>query len=144
METWKFGHIKIEGFQNEPQEGYIEVTPDAGVPFRRERFSDIQDIIKGNFTLTKSEYVEFMSWYKYDIRQGSLPFMLYDCRIKADRVARIVGKPTYTTNSKYFDVSITIAYDSNVFYDDRILTVNPDKGLVANGKLLVASTRLSL
>ena len=38
MEKWKWVQIKLDGFQNEFQEGYIEVTPDAGVPFRSERF----------------------------------------------------------------------------------------------------------
>lgn len=144
METWTFGQIKIEGFQNEPQEGYIELTPDAGVPYRRERFSDIQDIVKGNFTVDKADYVRFMSWYKVQLKQGTIPFKFFDCRIKKERVARIVGKPTYTTNSKFFDISITMAFDSGVFYDEKVLSANPDFGLVANGKLLTASTRYSL
>lgn len=144
MENWTFGQIKIEGFQNEPQEGYIELTPDAGIPYRRERFSDIQDIVKGNFTLDKKEYIRFMSWYKLNIKQGSIPFKFFDCRIQKERVARIVGKPTYTTNSKFFDVSITIAFDSGVFYDESVLVANPDFALEANGKLLTASTRYSL
>lgn len=145
MDTWTFGQIKIEGFQNEPQEGYIELTPDAGVPYRRERFSDIQDIVKGNFTLEKARYIDFMSWYKVNLRQGTLPFKFFDCRIKKERVARIIGKPTYTTNSKFFDISITIAFDSEVFYsEDKYLVANPDYALEVNGKLLVANTRWSL
>jgi hypothetical protein len=78
MENWKWGQIKLDGFQNEFQEGYIEVTPDAGPPFRRERFSDIQDILKGTFTLLKIKYIDFMSWYKSDIKQGALPFKYFD------------------------------------------------------------------
>ena len=108
METWKWGQIKLDGFRNEYQEGYIEVTPDAGIPFRRERFSDIQDIIQGNFTLDKTQYIDFMSWYKLNIRQGAIPFTYYDCRIGQNRVARIVGKPTFTSNSKYYDVFIWV------------------------------------
>ena len=140
MEKWKWGQIKLDGFRNEFQEGYIEVTPDAGIPFRRERFSDIQDIIQGNFTFDKYQYLDFMSWYKHDIRQGSIPFIYHDCRIGFDRVARIVGKPTFSSNSKYFDVSITLAFDSGQFKFDKILAANILKPLTANGdKYLIAN-----
>ena len=53
MKEWKWGQIKLSGFQNEFQEGHIEITPDAGIPFRRQRFTDIQDIVQGSFTLDK-------------------------------------------------------------------------------------------
>lgn len=139
MEKWKWGQIRLDGFQNEFQEGYIEVTPDAGIPFRRERFSDIQDIIQGKFTLTKSQYLDFMSWYKHDIRQGSLPFIYHDCRIDYDRVARIVGKPTWSSNSKCFDMSIILTFDSGKFQYDRVLAANILLPLTANSdKYLVA------
>ena len=139
MEKWKWGQIRLDGFRNEFQEGYIEVTPDAGIPFRRERFSDIQDIIQGKFTLTKSQYLDFMSWYKHDIRQGSLPFIYHDCRIDYDRVTRIVGKPTWSSNSKCFDMSITLTFDSGKFQYDRVLAANILLPLTANSdKYLVA------
>lgn len=144
MEKWKWGQIKLDGFQNEFQEGYIEVTPDAGIPFRRERFSDIQDIIQGSFTLDKTQYIDFMSWYKFDIRQGAIPFEYYDCRIGQNRVTRIVGKPTFTSNSKYYDVSITLTFDSGVFMLDRVLAANYDLPLVANGGYLCTQVRRSL
>ena len=144
MEKWIWGQIRLDGFQNEYQEGYIEVTPDAGIPFRRERFSDIQDIIKGTFTLTKLQYIDFMSWYKFNIRQGAIPFKYYDCRIERERTARIVGKPTYSSNSKYYDVAITLTFDSEVFYLDRVLAANPDIPLVANGAYLTTQVRRAL
>ena len=144
MEKWKWGQIKLDGFRNEFQEGYIEVTPDAGIPFRRERFSDIQDIIQGNFTLDKTQYVDFMSWYKFNIRQGAIPFEFYDCRIGQNRVTRIVGKPTFTSNSKYYDVSITLTFDSGVFMLDRVLAANSAIPLVANGCYLTDTVRRSL
>lgn len=144
MEKWKWGQIRLDGFQNEYQEGYIEVTPDAGIPFRRERFSDIQDIIKGTFTLTKLQYIDFMSWYKFNIRQGAIPFKYYDCRIERERTARIVGKPTYSSNSKYYDVSITLTFDSEVFYFDRVLAANSDIPLIANGAYLTTQVRRAL
>lgn len=144
MEKWTWGQIKLDGFRNEYQEGYIEVTPDAGIPFRRERFSDIQDIIQGNFTLDKTQYIDFMSWYKFNIRQGAIPFEFYDCRIGQNRVTRIVGKPTFTSNSKYYDVSITLTFDSGVFMLDRVLAANSAIPLVANGAYLTTQVKRSL
>ena len=144
MEKWTWGQIKLDGFRNEYQEGYIEVTPDAGIPFRRERFSDIQDIVQGNFTLDKTQYIDFMSWYKFNIRQGAIPFEYYDCRIGQNRVTRIVGKPTFTSNSKYYDVSITLTFDSGVFMLDRVLAANSAIPLVANGAYLTIPVKRSL
>ncbi len=144
MEKWKWGQIRLDGFQNEFQEGYIEVTPDAGIPFRRERFSDIQDIIQGKFTLEKVQYIDFMSWYKFNIRQGAIPFKYYDCRIEKERTARIVGKPTWSSNSKYYDMSITLTFDSEIFYLDRVLSANPNLPLVANDKYLCTQLRRTL
>lgn len=139
MEKWTWGQIKLDGFQNEFQEGYIEVTPDAGIPFRRERFSDIQDIIQGKFTLEKVQYIDFMSWYKFNIRQGAIPFKYYDCRIEKERTARIVGKPTWSSNSRYYDMTITLSFDSEVFYLDRVLAANKEIPLVANGGLYLTT-----
>lgn len=144
MEKWKWGQIRLDGFQNEFQEGYIEVTPDAGIPFRRERFSDIQDIIQGKFTLEKVQYIDFMSWYKFNIRQGAIPFKYYDCRIEKERTARIVGKPTWSSNSKYYDMTITLTFDSEVFLLDRVLSANPNLPLVANDKYLCTQVRRAL
>ena len=144
MEKWKWGQIKLDGFRNEFQEGYIEVTPDAGIPFRRERFSDIQDIVQGNFTLDKTQYIDFMSWYKSNIRQGAIPFKYFDCRIGQERTARITGKPTFTSNSKYYDVSITLTFDSEIFYLDRVLAANYEIPLVANGAYLATQVRRAL
>lgn len=144
MEKWKWGQIRLDGFQNEFQEGYIEVTPDAGIPFRRERFSDIQDIIQGKFTLEKVQYIDFMSWYKFNIRQGAIPFKYYDCRIGQERTTRIVGKPTWSSNSKYYDMTITLTFDSEVFLFDRVLRANPNLPLVANDKYLCIQVRRAL
>lgn len=144
MEKWKWGQIRLDGFQNEFQEGYIEVTPDAGIPFRRERFSDIQDIVQGKFTLEKVQYIDFMSWYKCNIRQGAIPFKYYDCRIGQERTTRIVGKPTWSSNSKYYDMSITLTFDSEVFLLDRVLSANPNLPLVANDKYLCTQVRRAL
>lgn len=145
MEKWTFGQIKNNGFQNEFQEGFAELTPDAGANFRRQRFSDIQDIIQGAFTLTKLEYLRFMSWYKFNIRQGSIPFLYYDCRVGRERVTRILGKPTFNTNSKYYDVNITLTFDSEIIYIQAPLLVNPDKPLLVNpDKPLYVGVKLRL
>ena len=144
MEKWKWCQIRLDGFQNECQEGYIEVTPDAGIPFRRERFSVIQDIIKGTFTLSKLQYIDFMSWYKFNIRQGAIPFRYYDCRIGQERTTRIVGKPTYSSNSKYYDVAITLTFDSEVFYLDRVLAANYEIPIVANGGYFTINVKRAL
>lgn len=144
MEKWKWGQIRLDGFQNEFQEGYIEVTPDAGIPFRRERFSDIQDIVQGKFTLEKVQYIDFMSWYKFNIRQGAIPFKYYDCRVGQERTTRIVGKPTWSSNSKYYDMTITLTFDSEVFLLDRVLSANPNLPLVANDKYLCTQVRRTL
>lgn len=139
MLKWQWGQLKNSGFQNEHQEGYIEITPDAGAPYRRERFTDVMDIVQGSLTLSKVDYIDFMSWYKHELKQGAIPFLFTDVRYGVDRVARIFEKPAYATNSKYFDVSIKIGFDSDVIEQPRQLTANVLKGLVANGKKLCAS-----
>ncbi len=144
MEKWKWGKIRLDGFQNEFQEGYIEVTPDAGAPYRRERFSDIQDIVQGTFTLDKMQYIDFMSWYKRDLRQGTIPFTIFDCRIDKERVARILEKPSWAPNSRYWNTNIKLVFDSEVFWLDRVLAANIALPLVANGKYLATQVRRSL
>lgn len=133
IKQWKWGGILVEGFSNQPQKGFSQVEPDAGVPFRRQTFTDIQDIATCRFTLDRETYLEFMSWYKYDIEQGTIPFIIHDCRYNIDRIARIVGDvPNYTTNSKYYDLNITIAFDSGYMYYDSCLVVNEDDPLIVN------------
>lgn len=143
MIKWTWGGLLNASFSNEFQQGYIETNPDAGVPFRRLVFSDIQDIVKGNISLTNSDYLAFMSWYKVAIKQGTIPFEMYDCRVKADRVARLtIDKPQFNRDSNRWLISCTITYDSGVFFFDRLLLVNKDNNdayLMANGKRLVGA-----
>ena len=80
MLEWTWGKPLIEGFSNKPQKGYSEIAPDAGTPYRRLNFTDIQDLATCNFILNRTDYIRFMSWYKYDLRQGTLPFLIWDCR----------------------------------------------------------------
>lgn len=145
MIYWTWGQILNNGFQNEYQDGTLEITPDAGVPYKRLRFSDTMDIIQGVFTLNKQQYIDFMSWYKFNIKQGTIPFQYYDCRYDIYRIARIVGKPTYSTNSNYYNMQVTITFDSNIIYQERTLVANPDLVLVANpDKVLVANKKLRI
>ena len=142
MEKWTWGNILNEGYQNEFQEGYIEVTPDAGIPFRRERFSDIQDIVSGTISLIDKDYLDFMSWYKVNIRQGTLPFEFYDCRVKQDRIARLtINKPQFNRYSNRWNVSITITFNSGTFYLDRNLVCNELRPIEANGKILTVNVK---
>lgn len=143
MLKWKWGNPLNANFSNEFQSGFIETNPDAGVPFRRMRFSDILDVIDATFDLTRSEYLQLMNWYKYDTRQGSLPFEYYDCRIEYNRVARIIGKPQFSTNSNRYIVSITLGLEPVTLYRDNNLLVNDDDLLIVNDDdILVASTGL--
>lgn len=140
---WTWGEILNNGFQNEHQEGTIRVTPDAGSPMTRQKWTDVMDIIQGTFTLTLQEYIDFMSWYKSTIKQGTIPFQYYDCRYDVYRTARLTQKPTYTTNSKYYNVSIQMVFDSGIIYQERTLVANPDLVLIANpDKVLVANKKL--
>lgn len=142
MERWIFGSLLNNSFSNEYQEGYIEVTPDAGIPFRRERFSDIQDIVSGNLSLINQDYIDFMSWYKYNIKQGTIPFLYYDCRVEEDRVARLtLNKPQFNRQSNRWNVLVTLTFDSGAFTFSRELLCNELKPLEANGKILLASVK---
>jgi hypothetical protein len=110
--TWQWGNPLLEGFSNRPQKGYVDVEPDAGIPFRRLKFTDIYDICSCSFHLTRETYKQFMAWYQNDIKQGSIPFEMYDCRYGVTRVARLIGDvPQYPANSKYFRANVTIAFE---------------------------------
>lgn len=108
---WNWGKPLIEGFSNQPQKGVVEIQPDAGIPFKRLQYSKIYDLATCNFVLNRSEYIRFMSWYKYELKQGIIPFTIFDCRYGIERTAKIVGDvPQYMTNSNYYNMSITIAF----------------------------------
>lgn len=133
MLEWTWGNPLLSNFSNKPQQGYIETQPDAGLPFRRLAFSDIQDLVNASFSLTREEYLMFYSWYKFDLRQGTLPFAMYDCRYKIKRTARIVGDvPQFQANSNRQTLSLTIAFEPTVLHEDRFLTVNNGIPLIAN------------
>ncbi len=133
MLEWTWGKPLIEGFSNQPQKGYSEIEPDAGVPFRRLNFADIQDLASCRFVLNRIDYIRFMSWYKYELRQGTLPYLIWDCRYGIQRTARLVGDvPQYTTNSNYYNLNLTIAFEPSVMTFDWVLIVNEDDALIVN------------
>lgn len=133
MLEWKWGKPLLSGFSNKPQRGYIEVEPDAGVPFRRLTFSDIQDIVTATFSLTRDEYILFYSWYKHELRQGAIPFTMFDCRYGVKRVARLVGDvPQFSANSNRQNLSVTIAFEPSYIEQDRYLVVNDNDILIVN------------
>lgn len=133
MIEWTWGKPLIEGFSNKPQKGYSEISPDAGIPFRRLNFTDICDLATCNFDLSRSDYIRFMSWYKYELRQGTLPFLIWDCRYKIQRTARLVDDvPQYTTNSNRYSLSLTIAFMPEIIYQEFNLIDKEDFYLIVN------------
>lgn len=146
MIEWTWGKPLIEGFSNQPQKGYIEIEPDAGMPFRRLKFTDIQDLATCNFILDRQQYILFMSWYKVTLKQGTLPFSIFDCRYGIKRVARLIGDvPQYNTISNYYNLSLTLAFESSFIVYERVLVVNEDDPIIVNSDdNLVAGLELSL
>ena len=146
MLEWTWGKPLIEGFSNKPQKGYFEIAPDAGIPFRRLNFTDIGDLATCNFILDRSDYIKFMSWYKFELRQGTLPFLIWDCRYQRKRVARLIDDvPVYNTNSNYYNLSLTMYFQPEVIYQDFRLVVNDtDYLIVNNNDYLVASEPLRI
>ena len=146
MIKWKWGKPLIDGFSNKPQKGFSELRPDAGIPFRRLRFSDIQDLATCNFILDRTDYIRFMSWYKYELRQGTLPFQIFDCRYGIERTARLIDDvPQYDPNSNYYNLSLAIAFESSVETFDWFLVVNENDPLIVNNNdNLLAGVELRL
>lgn len=133
MIEWIWGKPLIEGFSNQPQKGYSEITPDAGIPYRRLNFTDISDLANCNFILNRSDYIQFMSWYKYELRQGTIPFQIWDCRYGVKRTARLIdAPPQYNTISNYYNLSLTIAFEPSIMAFDMGLIVNYDEYLIVN------------
>lgn len=145
MATWRWGNPLGNNFRNEPQEGFNEVTPDAGRPYRRQAFTDIYDVVSCSFRVTRQEYTSFMSWYNRDIAQGSVPFDFYDCRIDETRTARIVGKPQYNATSIYFDITVVLALDPFIRIVDMVLETEDGKLITTeDGKLILVPIKEQL
>lgn len=145
MTAWRFGEILSNGFSNEEQTGFSEVSPDAGSPFRRQEFTDIQDLISGTFILTAAQYIDFKGWYRNEVRQGSLSFDYYDCRVEQTRTARIIGKPQYNTVSNHYRVSITLSLESVVVTTtDNLVSQAGDNIVSLSGDQIVTTTKFRI
>lgn len=146
MLEWSWGQPLLSGFSNQPQKGYVEIEPDAGIPFRRLTFSDVQDIVTATFSLTREEYIYFYSWYKFELRQGSLPFQMYDCRHKINRTARLIGDvPQFQPNSNRQNLSVTIAFEPSVIKVDSYLVVGDYIPLLVNDNdVLIVTNELRI
>lgn len=130
---WIWGKPLIQGFSNQPQKGYSEIEPDAGIPFRRLMFTDIYDLATCTFDLDRSQYPRFMSWYRTELRQGTIPFEIFDCRYGVKRTARLVGDvPQFTTNSNRYTLNLTIAFMPEVLSTEFNLVVNENDSLIVN------------
>jgi hypothetical protein len=88
MAEWKFGKLLASNWSQEPQKGYIENSPEAGKSFRREMFTDINKLRTGSVILEKGVAQEFENWFKNTIKQGTIPFDIYDCYVGFEREAR--------------------------------------------------------
>ncbi|MDR1169078.1 MAG: hypothetical protein LBK53_09370 [Heliobacteriaceae bacterium] len=143
---WEWGRILLSGQQREFQAGHLEVDPDAGMPYRRERFTDIGEIVQGTIILDKEDAEFFWYWYKNDLRQGAINFTYFDCVKDTERVARIIDKPTDVPISNKRQISIKMMFiPQEIKYkqylavnDDRVLLVNDDrKVLVQDGVMFL-------
>ena len=69
-----------------------------------------------------------------------------DCRYGIQRVARLVGDvPQYTTESQYYYLSVTLAFESGVVVYDRDLIINEEDFLIVNDDdVLVVGLELRL
>lgn len=140
---WKWNKPLLQGYSNQHQKGYDEITPDAGIPFRRLKFTDVADLVSFRVVFTRNEYIDFMAWYLKDIRQGTIPFLFPDCRYETERMARLVSEPPqYNTLSNMFEATLTIAFESEVLNVERILIVNSDDPLIVydNDNLAVSQS----
>ena len=144
-EEWKWGNFLLSNFKDEEQTGFQEVDPDAGLPFRRESFTDISNIVSGTITLTLQNYIAFKDWYRNVIRQGSIPFDFYDCRVDETRTARLIGKPLYITNNKYYNVSVVLSLDPVTTYLDwNLLTEDGTPILTEASENIIVSTEVTV
>lgn len=145
MIKWLWGDLLAQSFRNEPQAGFIETSPDAGKDFRRQTFTDINDLVQGSVTLTKDQYIRFINWYSSTTKQGANPFSFYDCRVEEYRTARFVGKPIYSENSTFFNATFQLSLDPIVKYVDYYLTTEDGKYLLTeDSKRIVATQELVL
>jgi hypothetical protein len=121
---WEWGTILLSGQQSEFQAGHIETSPDAGTPFRRERFTDIGEILQGQIILSQNDADLFKYWYKSDLRQGTINFSYYDCNLEVERIGRIIDKPTYSFVSNRVQINFQMMFIPMDINIQKILCLN--------------------
>jgi len=124
MVDWRFGNPLSQGYQEEYQQGFIEVDPDAGIGFRREQFSDVNTIIRFNKLLTRAEAIDFKAFYINETRQGAIAFTYYDCELELNRTGRFVGKFTLPQQSNNYRLSCTISLDPVEYTQELLLAIH--------------------
>lgn len=128
-----------QNYSEQFQESYVENTPDAGIPFRREIYSDVGKIAQNTFLFTDVQYNIFNNFYLNDTRSGSQTFLVYDCINDIDRPAKMIGTPSVTRLSNKWRVIFKIYLEPVRVIEDlllstkdgAILTTKDGKGLLA-------------
>lgn len=89
--NWPFGNFRANNFVSQFQSGFLGITPDAGIPYRRQTFTDIAELVQCTWILKDSDNEYFKDFYRRETKQGTLPFYIYDCRHNITRLARFYG-----------------------------------------------------
>lgn len=126
------------GYQEEYQTSFTETTPDAGIPFRRETYTDVGRTIIGTALMNDSQKAEFDTLYLRDTRSGSKPVMMYDCINKINREAKFIGKPSIVRTGNrwsvsyrfYLEPTTVIAELYLITEDGRLVLTEDDKAIV--------------
>lgn len=141
MKKWQWGSLLSRNFNDEDQTGFLEITPDAGKPFRRESFTDIDNLIRGSIIVDLDTYIEFKSWYRNTIKQGTISFTFFDCRTNTERIARILGKPLYRQISNKWNISIKLSLEQTIIYKDYFLLTEGGEYLLTEGGDKIITTK---
>lgn len=142
-EKWNWGDLLSNNFRDEDQNGFLEVSPDAGKPFRRETFTDIDNILSGSIILDLDDYIRFKSWYRNTLKQGSISFTFYDCRTETERMAKFLDKPLYRQVSNLWNISVKLSLEQTSILEDlNLLTEGGDEILTEGGDTIIATKEL--
>lgn len=126
------------GYQEEYQTSFVETTPDAGIPFRRETYTDVGRTIIGTALMTDSQKAQFDTLYLKDTRSGSKPVMVYDCINKINREAKFIGKPSIVRNGNRWSVSYRFFLEPVTIMVELLLTTEDGKLITTeDGKALL-------
>lgn len=128
------------GYQEQFQTSYVENTPDAGIPFRRETFTDVGKSITGTMLLTDSEKAVWDNFYLRDTRSGSQSFNFYDCINDVTRNARFIGTPSTVRNGNRWNISVSLWLEPATVIvelllateDGKLITTEDDKALLVD------------